>query len=295
MKARIFEIKRFAVHDGDGIRTTVFFKGCPLKCLWCHNPEGINYNQQLAYYEYKCISCGRCVKTCENNAHIFKDGKHVFIKDNCKSCGKCESVCLGNALKFYGRDVTVEELLPVLLADKDFYDNSGGGVTLSGGECMMQTDFCVELMKKLKSYAINTAVDTCGFTTKENLDKLIPYTDVFLYDIKGLDEKKHIENTEKSNSAILDNILYLDSIGAKIEVRIPYIPRYNDSEMENIAKFLSGIKNLTKVRILPYHNLAGSKYDSLGMKNTLPKTLPTIDEIQNVKNIFKDKYDLNVF
>ena len=162
MTATVFEIKRFAVHDGDGIRTTVFFKGCPLRCVWCHNPEGLTTAPQTARYAHKCIGCGECKK-------------EGFTPDD----------CLGEATVLYGKEVTVEELLPILLEDRDFYETSGGGVTLSGGECLMQADFCAELLKKLKENEIHTAVDTCGFVSKERLDKTIPYTDVFLYDIKA--------------------------------------------------------------------------------------------------------------
>lgn len=157
MIAKIFDIKRFAVHDGEGIRTTVFFKGCPLKCVWCHNPEGIGYEPQLAYYKNKCTSCGECVNVCQQNAHILKNGLHIFKRENCTSCGKCVSACLSEALAIYGKDVTVDELMPLLLKDKDFYKISGGGVTLSGGECLSQAGFCTELLKRLKAEKIHVA------------------------------------------------------------------------------------------------------------------------------------------
>ena len=146
MKAEIFEIKRFAVHDGDGIRTTVFFKGCPLRCVWCHNPEGISPNGQLAYYEHKCIGCGECVAVCRSGAHRIEDGRHIFDRNRCIGCGGCAEVCLGDALTFYGKQVTVDELLPVLLEDREFFEASGGGVTLSGGECLLWADFLLILL-----------------------------------------------------------------------------------------------------------------------------------------------------
>ena len=263
MKAKIFEIKRFAVHDGDGIRTTVFFKGCPLKCVWCHNPEGIEFKPQLAYYEHKCIGCGECIGVCPASAHGISENMHFYDKEKCIACGKCADVCLGDALTFYGREMTVDELLSVLLEDKDFYENSGGGVTLSGGECLMQADFCAELLKALKDNGIHTAVDTCGFVSAEAFDKVMPYTDIFLYDLKAFDEDVHIKCTGQSNKVILENLKYIDNCGKKIEIRIPYVPGYNSEQIEKISEFLKTLKNITKVRILPYHNYAGTKYAAL--------------------------------
>ncbi len=286
MKATVFEIKRFAVHDGDGIRTTVFFKSCPLKCVWCHNPEGISFAPQLAYYTHKCIACGACASVCPTVAHVIGENGHSFVREKCIGCGKCADVCLGNALSFYGREMTVEELLPLLLEDKEFYENSGGGVTLSGGECLMQADFCAELLKQLKAQGIHTAVDTCGFVNREALLKVMPYTDVFLYDLKAVDAQVHQSCTAQTNGRIFDNLRFLDAQGCKIEVRIPYVPEYNASEVPKIAALLKEIKNLVKVCVLPYHSYAGSKYTALGMENTLPEKLPTTAEIEAAEKLF---------
>ena len=265
MTATIFEIKRFAVHDGDGIRTTVFFKGCPLRCVWCHNPEGLTSVPQIARYTHKCIGCGECQK----NGFTPED-------------------CLGEATVLYGKEVTVDELLPLLLEDRDFYETSGGGVTLSGGECLMQADFCTELLKELKKQGIHTAVDTCGYVSREALNKVLPYTDIFLYDLKAYDEDAHIRFTGASNKQILENLKYLDSTGKDIEIRIPYIPNYNDTQIEKIAHFLAPLQNLTKVRVLPYHNYAGSKYKALNLPSTLPDKLPTDEEIQKAAETIKN-------
>jgi len=278
MKATIFEIKRFAVHDGDGIRTTVFFKGCTLKCIWCHNPEGIGFKPQLAFYANKCIGCGEC--------------KRICTRDECITCGKCEEICLGSARKLYGREVTVEELMPQLLEDAEFYENSGGGVTLSGGECLCQADFCAELLRELKKNNIRTAVDTCGYVPRASIEKVMENTDIFLYDLKAIDEDVHIRCTGQPNGLILDNLRYIDSIGKPIEIRIPYVPGYNDDQIEKMAKFLSGLKNITKIRVLPYHNYAGSKYASLTMENTLPDLLPTESEVKNAVELLK-RYGMN--
>lgn len=292
MRGKIFDIKRFAVHDGDGIRTTVFLKGCPLKCVWCHNPEGISFDTQLAYYENKCISCGECVSVCPTKAHNMINGRHIFERNLCVACGRCESVCLEEALKIYGKEMTADDLLSVLLEDKDFYASSGGGVTLSGGECLMHPEFCCELLKKLKENGIHTAVDTCGFVSKEAISKVIPYTDIFLYDIKAIDEDVHIMCTGHKNKPILENLKYIDSCGKNIEIRIPYVPHYNDNQIEKIAVFLSEIKNITKIRLLPYHNYAGSKYNSLDMVNALPQDLPDKDELREAKDLFKKHWTI---
>jgi len=287
MNANIFEIKRFAVHDGDGIRTTVFFKGCPLRCIWCHNPEGLSAKPQLAYYAHKCVGCGECARVCPSQAHIMTNQAHVYDRHLCIGCGKCAEACLGDALTFYGKEMTVDELLPLLLEDKAFYENSGGGVTLSGGECLMQADFCAELLKRLKENGIHTAVDTCGSIPENALDTVMPYTDVFLYDIKAYDGEIHTKCTGRSNQQILKNLKYLDECGKNIEIRIPYVPGYNADQVEKIAYFLSDLKHVTKIRVLAYHNYAGSKYAALNIENTLPIQLPTDAEIQKAKDLIK--------
>ena len=287
MKANIFEIKRFAVHDGDGIRTTVFFKGCPLKCVWCHNPEGIATHTELAYLQHKCIACGECISVCPKGAHAVEKGMHIYRREQCVACGKCVDVCLGNALTIYGKETTVEELLPILLKDKDYFENSGGGVTLSGGECLLYADFCAELLKRLKLEGIHTAVDTCGFISQTALDKVIPYADIFLYDLKAFEADTHKKCTGQSNQKILENLFYLDEKGCKTEIRIPFVPDFNDGEIEKIGLTLLKLKNLTKIRVLPYHNYAGSKYSSLAMPNTLPKRVPSDKELHAAVNALK--------
>ncbi len=284
MTGNVFEIKRFAVHDGDGIRTTVFLKGCPLKCVWCHNPEGISLNPQMALLSNKCALCGRCAAVCKN--HIIGDN-HIIDRQRCTNCGKCVESCPVGAIILYGSQMTSEDVLDKVLEDKDFYETSGGGVTLSGGECLMQVEFCLELLKGLKANGINTAIDTCGCVKKETYDMVIPYTDVFLYDLKAIDEDVHIKCTGVSNKLILDNLKYLDDCGSKIEIRIPFVPDFNDNQINKIAEFISGLKNVIGVRVLPYHNYAGSKYESLSMENTLPKRVPTDEEMEEAENIIK--------
>ena len=294
MKARIFEIKRFAVHDGDGIRTTVFFKGCPLRCRWCHNPEGISAKPELAFYEHKCIGCGECVSVCPSSAHRIEDGKHVFDRSLCVGCGKCAELCIGEALTLYGKEMSVDEVLSVLLEDREFYENSGGGVTLSGGECLIYDDFCRELLKRLKEEGIHTAADTCGFVSRVALDKVIPYTDIFLYDVKAYDRDVHISCTSKSNNNILENLKYLEAHGKSVEIRIPYVPEYNDTEIEAIAHFLKDFRKISKIRVLPYHSYAASKYKALDIKNTLPGRMPGESEIKRAVDLMSEITKLQV-
>lgn len=281
MKANIVEIKRFAVHDGDGIRTTVFFKGCPLKCIWCHNPETISPKRQLAFYRHKCISCGKCAEVC--GCHTFSENMHRVDNKKCTVCGKCTKVCPQSALEIFGTEMSTDDICSVLLKDRDFYAESGGGITLSGGECLLQSEACFEILKTMKQNGINTAVDTCGFVPKSAIDKVMPYTDTFLYDIKAIDEDVHIKCTGQSNKIILDNLIYLDSCGAKSEIRIPFVPSYNAAQIKKIAAFLSMLKNIVRVRVLPYHNYARSKYDALNTENTLPPLLPTDEEINKAE------------
>ena len=262
MTGYINSIQSLGAVDGPGIRFVVFMQGCNLRCAWCHNPESISFKPQIAFYENKCIGCGECKK-------------ERFTVEG----------CLGDARVLYGKEMTIEELLPLLLEDKDFYETSGGGVTLSGGECLCQADFCAELLKALKKEGINTAVDTCGFVSKEAIDKVLPYTDTFLYDIKAIDEDVHIKCTGQSNKIILENLKHIDSLGKKIEIRIPYVPEYNSDQIEKIAGVLRILKNIKAVKVLPYHNYAGSKYAALNMENTLPKILPTEEEIKNAEKM----------
>ena len=287
--ARIFEIKRFAIHDGDGIRTTVFFKGCPLRCVWCHNPEGLIGKKELGFFSHKCSRCGKCVSVCEAGAHFFNEkGERKVNRRKCIGCGKCVAECPSEALVLYGRDVSVEELLPILTEDAEFYKASNGGVTLSGGECLMWADFCAELLEKLHEKGIRTAVDTCGDVPREAILKVLPHTDVFLYDIKLFDSERHEWFTGRPNDRILDNLRFLDSVGAPCEIRIPYVPEINGEELEKIAGFLSGLSNIVRVRVLPYHDLARSKYGAIGLKECMPKKIPTEKQLLRAKSYFEN-------
>ena len=243
----------------------------------------------LFYNPTKCINCGECAEIC--NCHNIKKGVHLFNRENCTKCGKCVDVCLGNALILYGEEVSADAITKKLIEDKIFFDESDGGVTLSGGEPLLQADFSAEILKNLKENGINTAVDTCGFAKKEDIDKVMPYTDTFLYDLKAINPEVHKFCTGVTNEIILENLKYIDSFNKPIEIRIPYIPTMNDSEMESIAKFLTEIKNVKKIKILPYHSFGASKYEYIGESYDLKLPSPSEDEIRATAELFK-KYGL---
>ena len=283
----ITDIKRFAIHDGDGIRTTVFLKGCPLKCVWCHNPESISSEPQLAYYKNKCICCGMCVSACPAGAHTISEQRHVFNRAKCIACGKCEEHCLSSAIKLIGRRVSVQEVMDVVLEDRLYYEHSGGGITISGGEPAMQPHFTLALLTAAKNAGISTALDTCGFAPARTYMKIMPVCDTFLYDIKHIVAQHHIKHTGRDNRLILENLQLLSDNGAKIEIRIPVIPGYNDSEetFRLMAMALSDI-NIAKIKLLPYHALAGYKYNALDMEDTLPAVdSPNSGELSHLEKI----------
>lgn len=267
---RISGIKRFAVHDGDGIRTTVFFKGCPLRCVWCHNPEAISFAPEMSYHAHKCVGCGECL-VCPQGAVSIWDGRAKVDREKCNNCGKCVDMCIFSAREFFGETWDAESLAEKLTEDRAFF-RDGGGVTLSGGECLSQADFALSLLKELKKRELNTAVDTCGYVPFEVLERVMPYTDTFLYDIKAIDGEVHKRCTGRDNSLILSNLEGLCEAGCDICVRIPFVVGMNDGEIERIAEFLKG-KPIRKASVLKYHDLARSKYVSLGMKDTMPRPL----------------------
>ena len=274
---RLMDVKRFAVHDGPGIRTTLFLKGCSLKCIWCHNPEGISPKPQLAYYTHKCIGCGECIHVCPSQAHAIGPNGHQLDRARCIGCGNCESACLGEALKLFGKEITVEEAVRIALEDRMFYAENGG-VTLSGGEPLLQAEFCAAVASALRDHHIGTAIDTCGCVPWSAFERLLPLSDIFLFDIKHIDPTVHRKLTGQDNTLILDNLRKLSDARARIEIRMPLVPGCNDSDetLDGIGRFLSAL-NIEKMRVLPYHSMARSKYAALGLEDTMPD-VPSPDD-----------------
>lgn len=276
-QGNIFDIKRFAVHDGPGIRTTVFLKGCSLRCAWCHNPEAIKPQPEVAFYAGRCIDCRACLAACPYGAHeITAAGERFYHRDRCRLCGQCVETCYAEALVMHGRRVTVEEVMAEVRQDASFYQNSGGGVTLSGGEPLLQGRFATALLQQCQAEGFHTAVDTCGQVGWKALERALPYLDLVLYDLKHIDPQWHRQYTGASNQRILENLRRLSRCGLPIEIRMPIIPTINDAQafVEGAAAFLASLANISAVRLLAYHRLAGAKYRSLGQENTMPDVDP---------------------
>jgi len=252
VKGVIFDIQRFSVHDGPGIRTTVFMKGCPLRCKWCHNPEGLCRNIQVQFFEEKCIGC----KACGGQRSIEKT-----------------AVCPSQALKLCGREIEEDELIGELLRDRIFYADKGG-VTFSGGECLLQADFVVSVLSRIKELGFTTAIDTSGYISTNEMRKTLSVCDLYLYDVKCIDPQVHKEYTGVDNALILNNLKMLSAEGKNIWVRVPVVPNFNntESEMENIAEFVASLPNVKQVTLMPYHTLGASKYRTLGMEYSFDTT-----------------------
>lgn len=295
----IINIQKFSVHDGDGIRTTIFFKGCNLNCWWCHNPESQSYRPEFMFDKEKCTGCGYCVKACDKKAITISDNhKAITNKDKCVLCEECFDYCLQNAREIAGRIYEIDELVNICEKDKVFYEESGGGVTLSGGEAMTQSiDFLEKLCIELKKKGINIAIDTCGYAPPKNFERIMPYADTFLYDIKTLDDNTHIKYTGKSNKLVLSNLEFIASHGADINIRIPVIDNVNsdDKSIKDIVLYVKENVGIVSVNLLPYHSTGSSKYDKLN--RIYPSNefkVPSNDKMEHIKNIFIENGFVNV-
>lgn len=276
----IFSISRFVAEDGPGLRTTVFLKGCPLRCVWCHSPQSQSAKPQLAFYSSRCIGCGTCVKVCPQDAQIVSPTERRILWERCDDCGKCVEACPSKALEMIGEWLTVEQVMNVVQRDLVYYRNSGGGVTFSGGEPTAQPEFLASCLKRCKDMGIHTALDTCGFAKWSIFEEILPYVDLLLYDIKHMDSAKHKQFTGVGNELILENLKRISQRGKPIWVRIALIPGYNDSEenLRRIAEFVRPLKAVEKVSLLPYNTAAGARYLSIGKNYELEHLIPHSEE-----------------
>jgi len=268
IRGLVFDIQRFCVHDGPGIRTTVFLKGCSLRCFWCQNPEGISINPVIMYYPSKCINCGQCVLICPKNAHIMMNGKHEFLRNRCDSCGKCVEKCYSGALQIAGKLMSVDEVMVEVLKDRKFYEISGGGVTLSGGDPVIQYEFSKAVLRKCKAEGLHTAIETAANCSWKVLEALIPFIDIIIMDIKLIDNEKHKKVTGVSNTIILENAKKLSQTGKPLIIRTPIIPTVNDNieAVKQIAEFIAPFPNLQYYELIPFHRLGEGKYHALGLE-----------------------------
>jgi pyruvate formate lyase activating enzyme len=280
MEGLIFDIEKFAVHDGPGIRTTVFVKGCPLRCVWCHNPEGISPKPEVVFFRDKCIGCKRCFEACSTGALRLEGDARVYESHRCVLCGRCAEACFAEAQVVEGRSITAEDALAEIERDRPFYENSGGGMTVSGGEPMAQKAFVKDLLKRCKERGIHTALDTCGHAPWEDFREVLPFVDLILFDIKVMDPAQHERTTGVDNALILGNLRKLDREKAALWIRIPVVPGYNDTEenFEATAAFLRDLASIQYVELLPYHGLAESKYERMNQRYTLRGIHPPTEE-----------------
>lgn len=291
--ATVFNIQTYCIHDGPGIRTTVFLKGCPLRCVWCANPESQHTFPQLMTYRSKCTGCGSCIPICNRQAISLRieggSAYAVTAHGRCANCGACIASCPANARELAGHESTVDEVLETVLKDKLFMDGSGGGMTISGGEALAHPGFTAELLRKAQEAGLHTAVETCGYASKEVIDLVFPHVNLALYDFKHMDSEKHEEYTGVSNKLILDNARYIyHDLHIPMVARVPVIPGYNGSldNIEAVAKFVADeLGTDVPVHLLPYHQLGESKNESLGKELNFSITIPTDEYMQERKEL----------
>lgn len=268
MQNQIFDIQTFSLHDGPGIRTTVFLKACPLRCQWCSNPEGLELKANLSYQEKKCTHCLICTTKCPTGALSSKNGNLVVQHELCNACGLCIDSCPTQALKLYGYESDAQKIINRVKKDKLYFDNSGGGITLSGGEVMMQPKFTLQLLELAKDAGIHTCIETSGYGKQEDYEKVLPFVDLFLFDYKLTDPEEHKKYSGKSNQLILENLKFLNKKGAKINLRLPLIKGINDNaeHFQAIVDLSNRYENIENVEIMPYHNWGEHKYKEIGLK-----------------------------
>ncbi len=294
MQGTIFNIQRYSIHDGPGIRTAVFFKGCPLSCWWCHNPEGLDTKPQPMIWPQRCMFCGDCVQACPRQAVIVnEDGPTINLR-RCRACGRCAEVCPTQAIEMVGRRLTVAELMLEVEKDRVFYDQSGGGVTFTGGEPLAQPQFLQACLRAAKEAGLHTVVDTSGYAAAHHLTELMNDVDLFLYDLKHMDASEHRRLTGVDNALILDNLRMVVDAGRAVRARFPLIPDFNDGDnIHHLGAFLRNI-GIRYVHVLPYHGMAVDKYARLGKEARQPDSqAPPEERIQQAITVLQS-YGLEV-
>lgn len=296
VEGTVFDVSRYCLDDGPGIRTTVFLKGCPLRCTWCHNPESLSRSIEIGFDEKKCVNCGACVRACSNGAHQMIDGKHVFDRSKSDGCTKCVEACEYGALTVIGKKMSVEQVMKIVERDRPFYNSSGGGMTISGGECLYQPAFTQALLVEAKRRGISTCMETSGYASSKKLHEMAEYVDTFLFDCKQMNAAKHQEVTGVSNELILNNLRLLDRLGKQIVLRLPIIPGINNEEehFRGVGELADSLDNVLYLEVLPYHPLGLSKAALLQKKmpyeaTEIPKS-ETVDQwVREIQRYTKKK------
>ena len=287
---KVTEIQRFCMHDGPGIRTTVFLKGCPLRCAWCHNPETQKGREELLFYKGKCIGCGGCADACPNQAHLISD-VHTLKRERCTACGRCVESCPTGALELCGKDMSIDEILSVIRKDSAFYAKTGG-VTLSGGEPLLQGQNTLALLEACKKAGFSTALESCGYADAEYIRKAVPFVDLFLWDVKDTDDVRHKQYTGVSNKRILENLHLASELGAKIRLRCILVNGVNTDcdHYLRVAEIAEDIARLEGVQWIPYHAYAGTKATFIGKKdNGNPDWIPTQEQLEQAKKTLENR------
>jgi pyruvate formate lyase activating enzyme len=285
-KGTIFNIEKYAIHDGPGIRTTVFFKGCPLRCWWCHNPEGLNSRRELVFRESRCVGCGECIKSCSKKALSLTSSHVALNRESCDECGACAQVCSSEALSIVGKEMSVEETIKEIERDRAFYEESEGGVTFSGGEPLLQPSFLNAILRECNERNIHTTLDTSGYASQEVVNRICDKVNLYLYDIKTMDDQNHKKYTGVSNKLILQNLERLAKNGSDIAISLPIIPRINDDETNILrtGEFISSLRSVKYVSLLAYHKTGVDKYKNLGRSYRLEETQsPRSEKMEIIK------------